>query len=99
MEVMGSQIHVGEVTCGGSPHLSWEMRGYMDMRVTSPTFFFLYFIELGCLQQNFIYKEFTLINSTRITIHLNYIPRKKEAEKTIINENKIIAQIIGYNTY
>ena len=27
---------IGEVTCGGSPHLI-EMRDYMDMRVTPPT--------------------------------------------------------------
>ena len=45
MEVTGSQIHVGEVTCGRSPQLSCKydqikMRGYMDLRVTSPTFFF-----------------------------------------------------------
>ena len=49
MKVTGSQIHVGEVTCGGSPQLSRKydqikIRGKVDMRVTSPTFF-LYFIE------------------------------------------------------
>ena len=52
MEVTGSQIHVGEVTCGRSPHLSCKydqikMRGYMDLRVTSPTFFFSVFYWLG----------------------------------------------------
>ena len=40
MEVWGPQI--GEVTCGGSPHLSCKrdkikMRDYMDRRVTPPT--------------------------------------------------------------
>ena len=49
MELTGSQIHVGEVTCGGSLHLSCKydqikVRDYMDRRVTSHTFF-LYFIE------------------------------------------------------
>ena len=49
MELTGSQIHVGEETCGGSLHLSCKydqikVRDYMDRRVTSHTFF-LYFIE------------------------------------------------------
>ena len=45
MELTGSQIHVGEVTCGGgSLHLSCKydqikVRDYMDRRVTSHTFF------------------------------------------------------------
>ena len=38
----GGEPQVGEVTCGGSPHLSCKhdqinMRDYMDRRVTSPT--------------------------------------------------------------
>ena len=38
----GGRPQVGEVTCGGSPHLSCKrdqikMRDYMDRRVTSPT--------------------------------------------------------------
>ena len=37
----GGGTQVGEVTCGGSPHLSCkrdqiEMRDYMDRRITSP---------------------------------------------------------------
>ena len=39
---MEGGTQVGEVTCGGSPHLSLqrdqiEMRDYTDRRVTSPT--------------------------------------------------------------
>ena len=38
----GPQIAIGEVTCGGSPHLSCKrdqikMRDYVERRVTSPT--------------------------------------------------------------
>ena len=44
MELTGSQINVGEVTGGRSPHLSCKydqikMRDYMDRWVTSHTFF------------------------------------------------------------
>ena len=49
MDLTGSQIHVGDVTGGGTPHLSCKydqikMRDYMDRRVPSPTIF-LYFIK------------------------------------------------------
>ena len=39
---MEGGVQVGEVTCGGSPHLTCKrdqikIRDYMDKRVTSPT--------------------------------------------------------------
>ena len=48
MELTGSQINVGDATGGRSPHLSYKydqikVRDYMDRRVTSHTFFFVFY--------------------------------------------------------
>ena len=32
----GGGRHIGEVICGGSPHVSYKISNYMDRRVTSP---------------------------------------------------------------
>ena len=61
--------------------------------------FFCILLNGDVYKQNLIHKKFTHINSTRVTIHLNYIQERKKQKKIIINKNKIIAQITDYNTY